>query len=194
MPTIRTRNQRLTDAIEQRFLRAVEEVRRQVENGDDADLFQLETYANILSFMYRNRYLRPRCRKPYSTELRDRVLDAYNAEDYSGIIRLTPEQFQELAEILGRAPLFQLRKTGDPLANIKIQLKVTLFRLGTKGISIKKVAWVFGCSVGAVHSYTWRCIKAINNLVEQFVVWPDIEEKLEILKWFKENKGFPHML
>lgn len=79
----------------------------------------------------------------------------------------------------------------DPLSHIKLQLTVTLFRLGTKSISIKKVAWIFGVSRGLVHVYTWRCIYAIDQLAEQFIDWPDQAQRAEISRWFKTEKGFP---
>ena len=86
------------------------------------------------------------------------MLEEYSEEDFKAIIRLSPDDLHALAELLsGQEGLAVGDRDGndDPLTHIKLQLTITLFRLGTKGISIKKVAWIFGVSRGLVHAYTW---------------------------------------
>ena len=74
---------------------------------------------------------------------------------------LSPDDLHALAELVsGQEGLTAGNRNGDddPLSHIKLQLTVTLFRLGTKGVSVKKVAWIFGVSRGSVHAYTWRLL------------------------------------
>lgn len=145
-------------------------------------------------FLMENRYIEPRLRKPFSTDARDRVLDAFSDRDRQGIIRLTAGQLDDLAERIQHSRHFKIRRGADRLACIKARLKVALYRLGTKGVSIKKTSFHFGVGEGSVHNYTWECILAIADLSTELIEWPNEERKAEIRDWFKVEKGFPNAI
>lgn len=129
-------------------------------------------------------------------DLRRRVLDEYNEEDFKAIIRLSLDDLDILAGLVSGQPglVRDEQDDCDPLSHVKLQLRIALFQLGTKGLSIKKVAWIFGVSTGSVYAYTWRCIYAIDQLSLQFIVWPDQVRKAEISHWFRKEKGFPNCI
>ncbi|KAG0367581.1 hypothetical protein BGX24_003169 [Mortierella sp. AD032] len=119
-------------------------------------------YFIVVKTLYENRYLAPRYRVPSSTVLRDE--EEARDDPQRGI---------------------------DNAVEVAAQLKVALYRLGTKGISVKKVSFTMGVSDGSVHVYTWWCIYAIEDLLDEFVVWPDRERKSAIADHFKTRFGFP---
>ncbi|KAF9535984.1 hypothetical protein EC957_001031, partial [Mortierella hygrophila] len=116
-------------------------------------------------WLLETRYLAPRVPIPFSTELRDKVLNEYNSDRFRDIMRLSREQFDRLVSLI--APSRHFTGNGervstadaqddpergiDSAESVSIQLKVALFRLGTKGISSIKVAWIMGVSEGAVY-------------------------------------------
>lgn len=51
-----------------------------------------------------------------------------------------------------------------------------------------------GIGQGTVDLFTWRCIRAIEELESRYIVWPDQARKAEISRWFKQEKGFPNAI
>lgn len=160
----------------------------------DVDFEVVADYYELLLRLHHSRYLRPRIPMPFSTDLRDRVLSGYNDEQFRNILRVTPGQFNILVGIIRDNIQFQADNPFIPQAPVEVQLKVALFRLGTKGVSIKKVAWVFGVSDGSVSVYTWRCIHALVSLEREYICWPNRERKQEVSAWFDEHKYFPDII
>ncbi|KAG0044380.1 hypothetical protein BGZ89_006077 [Linnemannia elongata] len=158
----------------------------------------LEGLYLAIKTLYESRYLAPRYRLPVSSDLRDRVLDAYSSTRFKDIIRLTREQFDQLITLVSPSQHFGGMGQDEPedvqSASIILQMKVALFCLGTKGVSVKKVAFIFGVSAGSVLAYTWRCIFASEELVPQFVVWPDMKKKRTIKAFYLKRYGFPHVV
>ncbi|ODM87084.1 putative nuclease HARBI1 [Orchesella cincta] len=70
-------------------------------------------------------------------------------------------------------------ETQDP---IKLQLAVTLYRLGTygNGSSVTNVSTKFGISIGAVVKYTDRVIDAITSLSKRYIYWPGPSERQDL--------------
>lgn len=147
----------------------------------------------INSFKYL-RYIRERKRLQFTTDLRDRVIDSYPVERFKEMLRLTPSQFEDLVDLIRENPCMRSGNSIPPREVIRIKLKVALFRLGTRGISEAKVASIFGISDGSVSAYTWQCIYAIEDLMPQFVVWPNEVQKAAIKTHFKNVHGFPNCI
>lgn len=143
----------------------------------------------FLMQLYSARYLRPRRRLPFSTDLRNRVLSLYPKDKFKTIIRLEPEELNRLARILSGNNAFRHDDQEPALEQIIIELKVTLFRLGVEGVPVEHVAFIFGVSVGSVHNYTWRCIHALAALAPQYVTWPNERQKLDIKRHFFGGEG-----
>lgn len=149
------------------------------------------SYADLLEQIRGSRYLKPRKRMAFSKALVEQVLPQYDDEQFRDILRVTKGQAQLVVGLIEGSVQFQSRNPAFPQERVVRQLEVALFRLGTKGISTKKVAWIFGVSQGSVHAYTWRCVYAIEELFDNHVVWPDKERKAEISEWFRIHRGFP---
>ncbi|KAF9346295.1 hypothetical protein BGX26_002216 [Mortierella sp. AD094] len=142
-------------------------------------------YYIALMYLHGTRYLKPRQSMPFSTVLQDDVLPKYTPEKFQKIVCLTPQQVDILVELIQGSDHFKSKDPIRPQAPVKTQLMVTLCSLGTKGISTDKVAFAMGVGQGSVNLYTWCCIRAIEELERQFIVWPDQARKAEISSWFK---------
>ncbi|KAG0354915.1 hypothetical protein BC939DRAFT_529412 [Gamsiella multidivaricata] len=140
-----TIRQRLIKECEKGFFEAAKRYAEHQSTGPFG-IHELEMYYNALQYLYQNRYLAPRSRLPFSTDLRDRVLEEYSAHHFKSIMHITPAQFASLVELISRSSQFRPKNDNFPQAPVEIQLKVALFRLGTKGTAVEKVAWVFGVS------------------------------------------------
>ncbi|KAG0355600.1 hypothetical protein BGZ54_001097 [Gamsiella multidivaricata] len=132
--------------------------------------FVLELYFNMLVQLYQTRYLKPRTQIPFLTGLRDRVLMSYDPNYFKDIVRLTPDQFNRILGMIRNNQRFRSADRQLPEEKSITYLKVELFRPGTRGLPIEKVAWIFGVNRGAVQEDTWRFIKALNGFMPQFVV------------------------
>lgn len=134
---------------------------------------------------------------PSSSVLREEVLVQYaevKPMKFRSILRLTPVQFDLLIQLIEGNDVFKSKNPLKPQAPVRTQLIVALYRLGTKGISVEKVALTFGVGQGTVSLYTRRCVKAICCLEDLFIYWPGPERKLEIKEWFRKVKGFPQTI
>ncbi|KAK3831157.1 MAG: hypothetical protein J3R72DRAFT_358697, partial [Linnemannia gamsii] len=107
-------------------------------------------------------------------------------DKFKNIIRLTPKQFNELLSLIQDNHVFR--------SPVRTQLLVALYRLGTKGISTHKIALTMGVGQGSVNLYTGRCIRAIEELEERYIIRPDDQRKSKVSKWFKAEKGFPNAI
>ncbi|KAI8349054.1 hypothetical protein B0O80DRAFT_169098 [Mortierella sp. GBAus27b] len=87
-----------------------------------------------------------------------------------------------------------LQAYGTPQTDVGTQLNVTLYRLGSRAVSIPHVALTFGISRGAVQDFTWRRINAIVELAPQFIIWPNAGQKEQICRWFRDKKPFPNAI
>ena len=112
----------------------------------------------IIKWLLETRYLAPRIPIPASTKLRDKVLDEYDSDRFRDIMRPSRERFDQLVTLIapgrhytGKGECVSTADAqGDPERGIAstesvfIQLKIALFRLGMKGISSARVAWIMG--------------------------------------------------
>lgn len=105
------------------------------------------------SIIYFARYIQPRQNRSTSRNL-CRVLHEYSAENFQRILGLSPIQLFELITRVWHSPHFKIHQGEDHLSAIELRLMICLLRLGSKGVSVHKVAWIFGIVVGSVHAYT----------------------------------------
>jgi hypothetical protein len=98
---------------------------------------------------------------------------ARNPSDHKhfiNMLRVSPQVFDTLLLLINDDTVFQ-NNSSSPQAPMKIQLAVTLYRMGRfgNGASVEDVARTAGCSPGAVEKYTGRCFEAIGRLRNLFV-------------------------
>ncbi|KAG0246711.1 hypothetical protein BGX31_009840, partial [Mortierella sp. GBA43] len=127
------------------------------------DISLIRTILNTIQHLQRTRYIAPRLPMPRSSDIRDRVLDQYQDHHFRDCLRLDHSQFDRLKHMISGSRFFQGH--GASQTDVGTQLKVTLYRLGSRAVSVPHVALTFGISRGAVHDFTWRCINAIVELL-----------------------------
>ena len=66
--------------------------------------------------------------------------------------------------------------------SISFQLLVFLYRIGVEGCSggSSRVALFFGIGKGSVQNYVRRCVRALHEIKDEVVYWPDINERQEM--------------
>jgi hypothetical protein len=116
-------------------------------------------------------------------------------EDFKYILRITPAQFNFIVEMIQGHDVF-LSRGSKPQADVVVQLKVALHRLGHDGSlsSYRALSLPLATSVGSVVRYTASCVEAIYSLHSHFVRWPSAAEKRTIKdqfgsKFFKDAIG-----
>ena len=65
---------------------------------------------------------------------------------------------------------------------ISFQLLVFLYRIGVEGCcgGSARVALFFGIGKGSVLNYVRRCVKALHEIKDEVVSWPDVNQRLEM--------------
>ena len=155
--------------------------------------WNIDTTAIILA--YETRYINGRDhRVPKAGNLHLAWEYLENPQDhgrFTNMLRLPPLSFLTLVELIQDNSVFT-SESNTPQAPVKIQLGVTLYRMGQygNGASIEDVARMAGISKGSVINFTDRCLKAIDDLHTTFVRHLTPEEK-EIEKvWVDQHVGF----
>jgi hypothetical protein len=112
-------------------------------------------------------------------------------EQFRKTMRMSRDAFAKLLRIIQRDRVFhnQSRNRQTP---IKIQLAVTLYRLGTtgNGVSIQKLAMHWGISPGAVLLFTSRVFNALLAHQRRWIAFPEANERARISKRIGESLGF----
>jgi hypothetical protein len=178
-----------------------EAIKRLVFDEED----ELQDYADMHSKHVLRRILRSRYlyrKKKYRTKRCNFDLEdclSYESERYSDTeflydFRITRESFFLLLEELETKKAFSdsKYKKQRPVA---FQLLVFLFRVGKEGSggSASAVASHFRIGQGSVHNYVRRCVKALHEIKEEVVFWPNQEERTE-MKNRLAALGFRHCI
>jgi len=140
------------------------------------------------------RYLEPRITIPASVEWRTRVLESYPDEMFKKFMRMYKVQFNTLTDLLSVNDRFTASAIGRQPEHPREQLKVCLYRLGGKSITLDQTAALMGVSKGAADRYFWTCVWAICDLAERFIKWPDPARRSTVKEWFLENYSLPHVI
>ena len=76
---------------------------------------------------------------------------------------------------------------------ISFQLLVYLYRIGLEGSSggSGRVALFFGIGKGSVYNYVRRCVIALQEIHDEVVDWPDVNERMDMRKRLSAY-GFRH--
>ena len=77
--------------------------------------------------------------------------------------------------------------------SVYFQLFVCLTKLTGNGDGgcIDRVAELFNLGHGTIMNYTYRCIRAINEHVGTYVVWPNAARRAELSSYADATYGFP---
>ncbi|XP_039962159.1 uncharacterized protein LOC120775856 [Bactrocera tryoni] len=108
---------------------------------------------------------------PKSSQWVNNVLPRFDSGRMRQMLRIEFFEFNYILSLIKQDPVFQ-NKNFVPQLPIDLQLKITLFRLGSSGesASIRKIATLFGIGDGGtVTKVTERVITALINLKSTFL-------------------------
>lgn len=118
---------------------------------------------------------------PKSSIWQQSVLDNYDDNRFNQMVSVRPEEFAYILNLIKDDPVFNTSSSLSQLP-IELQLKIVLFRLGSSGISLRKMAAFFGVGDGGtIQKVTTRVFKAILNLKNRFLYWPNERERLRLI-------------
>jgi hypothetical protein len=178
-----------------------EAVLREICDEEDSIQDQIDLQMqHLLNKVKRSRYFnRPRTyrTKRCSFDLDDTLSPdsvKYNDTEFLYNFRITRESFFLLLdEIKDKNPFKRNKYKGQrPVA---FQLLVFLFRIGKEGTggSAAAVSSHFEIGRGSVINYVRRCVKALHELKEEVVAWPNEDDKKE-MKARLSALGFRHCI
>ena len=137
------------------------------------------------------RYLDPKVPVPKQEGFFDMFWN-FSDVDFVKIVRMTKETFSYIVGKIQNHSVFQT-PTFNKQVPVWQQLAVALNRFGCEGngAGVVSIAILTGISRGAVVKYTERVITAILSLKEQFLYWPNPDEREIISNRFATRYGLP---
>jgi hypothetical protein len=153
----------------------------------------------ILKRMKRTRYLfrKRRYRKRRTRfDLEDCLSedsDNFNDEEFLYCFRLSRESFFLLLEEMKTRLAFRDCIKYKKQRPVEYQLLVFLYRVGKEGTSGGSIAVgsFFGIGKGSVNNYVRRCVRALHEIKDEVIYWPDQDEK-DDMKSRVCSYGFRH--
>ncbi|XP_036322028.1 uncharacterized protein LOC118736027 [Rhagoletis pomonella] len=103
---------------------------------------------------------------PKSSDWQHNVLANFDENRFNEMVRVRPDEFKYILDCIKDDPVFHTSRSVAQIP-IDLQLKIVLYRLGSKGdgVSIRKVASLFGIGDGGtIQNVTRRVFKAILRL------------------------------
>ena len=154
----------------------------------------LDLVVGAVQILHSHRYLHDRSRKirrtSHSLSLTLYHAYAHEHDEFRRELRMTPAAFDSLLQNISDDPVFY-NKSINSQVDIRVQLAITLYRLGHTGnsASIKSVAKWAGCSVGLVDKCTGRVFTAIlrPTFFDRLFTWPSSEDIEHAKKWVEER-------
>ncbi|SPO27686.1 uncharacterized protein UTRI_10164 [Ustilago trichophora] len=125
---------------------------------------------------------------------KDTILDRldhyseYNHKLYRGLVRMTPQAFEDLTLRLSSTDVF---KNTRNYRRVQMQIAVGLYCLGRSGNGggVRDAAFACGCSWGSVHLWTEKTIKALYEINTEVVTFATKDERAKASAWVKEKSG-----
>ena len=150
----------------------------------------------IKNFYLTTRYLKLRVSVFKSTDYRNNVLHANNADGrvFHDTFRMSPEQFDHVVTLIKDNPVFR-KKGKKPQLDVPTQLKIALHRFAHYGslATFKAIGRVMGVTPTAAVKYTERVVDALCSLMTRFIKWPDSQARARIKTHYAET-GFGDVL
>ena len=119
------------------------------------------------------RYLNSRDPIPQSDGIRN-LLHQFPDNTFKQIVRCSKTNFARIVVLIKDDPIFSNNSLLSQYS-VEIQVMVTLNRLGCdgNGASIGALGRIFGISTGTVINFTNRVFRALYNLRDQIIFWPN---------------------
>ena len=106
----------------------------------------------------------------------------YNDEEFLSDFRITRYSFFLLLEEMKTKEAFVDNSKSSHQQPFSFQLLVFLYRIGKEGSSggPMQVSLYFGIWKGSVKNYVRRVVRALHEIMDEVVFWPDEEERKEM--------------
>jgi hypothetical protein len=159
-----------------------------IDSSSDED-WLLPLLAVIDNEAIKQRGPRGAYRRPKSQHWYENTVQHYNDMEFRKTFRLNKSTFDNLIKDIEGDAVF-CNNSRCKQKPVKLQLAVFLKTLGSVS-SRWDVSTHFGISQGTVCLYCDRVSKAIKNLRDRVVVWPQNADRSAIISGFQEMAGFP---
>lgn len=155
---------------------------------DDDEIFTLG-----LLTLNEIRYLEPRIYNvAKSQDWYHNILPAYNDARFKKTMRMLPESFKSLVNLLNNHSIFKSNNNKQQ-APIEFQLAIFLRRLGSRE-DIFSICSRYGIAEGTVILYCKRVMKAIISNKEKYVKWPTDQARTFVHEGFKAIGGIEDII
>ncbi|SPO27276.1 uncharacterized protein UTRI_10393 [Ustilago trichophora] len=125
---------------------------------------------------------------------RDTILDRldhyaeHNHKLYRGLVRMTPQAFEDLTLRLSSTDVFKETRI---YRRVQMQIAVGLYCLGRSGNGggVRDAAFACGCSWGSVHLWTEKTIRALYEINTEVVTFATEDKRAKASAWVKRKSG-----
>ena len=200
MPRKSLRRQAIDGAIQTiKTLQLKAAIREILGEEDFLEDYKLIHHKSVLKKMMATRYLF-RTKKNRTNRKRFNLHDVLsydslntNDEEFLHLFRISRDSFFMLLDELKDKKAFTLTNNKSHQRPISFQLLVFLFRIGKEGSAggPMDVSSYFGIGKGTVKNYVRRCVRALKEIKDEVVYWPDVNERLEMRRRLMAY-GFRH--
>eukprot|EP00644_Phytophthora_capsici_P019346 jgi/Phyca11/132116/e_gw1.136.16.1 len=137
------------------------------------------------------RYLAPRDYFPLGRYFAENYFNTLSDDDFRQLTRTSRDGFRGILTRIEGHRIFT-NSSNYEQAPVWLQLAVALDRLGTNGngSSLGRTRLLWGIGKGTAHLYTARVLSAVNAVADEFVAWPDYQERRRISRRMA-LQGFP---
>jgi hypothetical protein len=147
---------------------------------------------DLLGAITNTRYLYPRVIVPKTTALVE-LMSVFEDKEFEVLARMSKQAFFRVVMLIEQHSIFQ-NNSKHSQAPVYVQLLVFLSRIGFdgNGASVKRNSIIAGVSVGSVEKYCYRCMIAVLELKNKYVIWPNAIERKNISRRFGVKYGLPN--
>ena len=161
----------------------------------DAEMFLL-SIQDELEYVRANRYVVPRIISKSEINIFLEDLDpnssyCISARKFKNKYRCTRESLDKITAKIENHPIF-MNQRGPKQAPVKHQLMTFLHYMGHEGQTNDQQKDVFRIGSGTCEDHRRRAIKAIRSLKEEYVYWPDEEEREKLAEVYRIKYNCPN--
>ncbi|KAJ8911490.1 hypothetical protein NQ315_010862 [Exocentrus adspersus] len=131
-------------------------------------------------------------RRPKNENYITETVENYNEQEFIEHFRVSRNVLNSLEEQFAESYWFKYQ-TGNSKICANNHVLIFLWYAGHQTASFRDVADCFDISISSLFRVIRRVTYFLSNLAPQFIRWPDLNEKQEIERHFRE-KGFPGVI
>ncbi len=169
-------------------------------NSDTNDAFQLNylTASIELNHVLNSQYARRAKYRKSTIDVFQQDLDDSDGcwltpDEFKHKYRMSRESLEFISERIKHHDIFRMQKNGGrQQAPVKHQLMVLLNYLGTDCSNDNRQRNVFFLGAGTSRLYRNRCVKALISIRDEYIKWPNPDERKEISTRIEKNFNIPN--